>query len=320
MQQVIDRPFMLSEWIHVYPNEWGVEGPAVIGAYGMGLQGWDVSYMFQNRDNGGFSERIGRDRWDVTAPQVWGIFPAVARQVLRGDVAQSNVRAVRKVHVESMSQGKLGFQDKVIQAHDVKGFDSDKVPVAALAVARAVVEFTNGWQDTPSFNLEPYRREDVLLSSTGQLRWRPGKTKHDGYFVMNTPATKAVVGFADNQPQSLDEIKLTLQCPFAALYVTALGPDEDINQAKKLLVVALARARNTGMKLNDAEDKVLEQGMGPVLMEPVMARIEVSKPGTPTVHLLDHDGRRTGHALEYGGQGFVIDGARDRTPYYLVEY
>jgi hypothetical protein len=24
MQQVSDRPFMLSEWIHVAPTEWGV--------------------------------------------------------------------------------------------------------------------------------------------------------------------------------------------------------------------------------------------------------------------------------------------------------
>ncbi len=78
LQQCIDRPFMLSEWIHVFPNEWGVEGPALLGAYGCGLQGWDVSYLFQNRDSGGFSDRIGRDRWDVTAPQVLGVFPAVA--------------------------------------------------------------------------------------------------------------------------------------------------------------------------------------------------------------------------------------------------
>ncbi len=49
MEQVADRPFMLSEWIHVLPNEWGAEGVAVIGAYGLGLQGWDVSYLFQNK-------------------------------------------------------------------------------------------------------------------------------------------------------------------------------------------------------------------------------------------------------------------------------
>ncbi len=103
MQQVADRPFMLSEWIHVWPNEWGVEGPAIIAAYGMGLQGWDVSYMFQNRDNGQFSPVIGRDQWDVTAPQVLGLFPAVARQVHRGDVKESELTATRYVHVPSLA-------------------------------------------------------------------------------------------------------------------------------------------------------------------------------------------------------------------------
>ena len=93
MQQVTDRPFMLSEWIHVTPNEWGVEGPAIIGAYGMGLQGWDVSFLFQNSDDGGFRSVLNKDRWEATAPQIMGVFPAVARQVLRGDVTQANVRA-----------------------------------------------------------------------------------------------------------------------------------------------------------------------------------------------------------------------------------
>jgi len=320
MQQVTDRPFMLSEWIHVYPNEWGVEGPAIIGAYGMGLQGWDVSYMFQNRDQGGFSERIGRDQWDVTAPQIWGVFPAITRQVLRGDVTESRINAARKVHLNSMAEGRLGFQDQVVQQHDVKSFDSKQVPAESLAVARTVVEFTDTWQDTPTFDLDPYQRAGALHASTEQLRWYPGEAKHDGYFVMDTAATKAVVGFAENQSQPLGEVELTLQCPFAALYVTALGQDEDISNAKKLLVVALARARNTGMKLNDAEDKVLEKGAGPVLMEPVRARIKLARSGAPTVHVLDHDGRRTGRTLEVRDKGFTLEGAKDRTPYYLVTY
>ena len=141
MQQVADRPFMLSEWIHVTPNEWGVEGPAIIGAYGMGLQGWDVSYMFQNRDAGTFSEQIGRDRWDVTAPNVLGVFPAVARQVLRGDVKEAELLAPAYVHVPSFAEGKLGFDDKVTQQYDVKTFASDKVPAASLAVARCGVRY-----------------------------------------------------------------------------------------------------------------------------------------------------------------------------------
>jgi len=319
MQQVADRPFMLSEWIHVFPNEWGVEGPAIIGAYGMGLQGWDVSYMFQNRDGGVFSSRLG-DAWDVTAPQVLGIFPAVARHVLRGDVRESAVLATRYVHVPSLAEGKLGFDDTVGQQHDVKTFDSDKVPARTLAVARSVVEFTDAYRDTPAFDISKHETDGVLTSTTGQLRWAAGQRKLDGHFTIDTPATKAVVGFAEGQTFALGDVIIEPQCPFAAIYVTAQGRAEDIRSAKALLVVAIARARNTGMRISDDGTKLLDKGKGPILMEPVRATITLRRPGSPKVILLDHDGLPTNQALPIKNGAFRIDGATDKTPYYLVRY
>ena len=46
MVQVSDRPYAFSEWATVFPNEWVLESPTIIAAYGMGLQGWDASYQF----------------------------------------------------------------------------------------------------------------------------------------------------------------------------------------------------------------------------------------------------------------------------------
>jgi hypothetical protein len=318
MQQVVDRPFMLSEWIHVTPSEWGVEGPAIIGAYGMGLQGWDVSYMFQNRDRGGFSPKLG-EKWDVAAPQVMGVFPAVARQVLRGDVREADVLAPRHVHMASLEEGKLGFDDEVTHEHDVKTFDSVKVPALALAVARCVVEFTDSFRETPAFDLDKYAKEGVYASTTGQLRWRAGTGKLDGAFTMDTPATKAVVGFAKGRVCELGDVAITPQCRFGAVYVTARELDKDIASSANLLVVAVARARNTGMKVL-LDSRILQRGDAPVVMEPVKAQITIRKQGDPVVHVLDHDGCRTDKTLPVQNGTFTIDGARDRTPYYLVEY
>ena len=319
MQQVADRPFMLSEWIHVYPNEWGVEGPAIIGAYGLGLQGWDVSYLFQNRDNGGFLDHIGGGSWEVTAPQVLGAFPAVARQVLRGDVAQSELVATRNVHVPSLGEGKLGFDDKVTQQYDVKTFDSDKVPAQTLAVARSVVTFTDEYQPTAAFDISRFRQNGRYISSTGQLRWTEGSSKLDGHFTIDTEATKAVVGFAEGRRCELGDVSITPRCRFGAVYVTARGKDETIASSKNLLVVAMARARNTGMKVfNDS--RILKRGESPVLMEPVKATITIRKAGDPTVYLLDHDGCRTSATLPVSNGTFEIDGSRDETCYYLVSY
>jgi hypothetical protein len=320
MEQAANRPFMLSEWIHVSPNEWGVEGPAILGAYGMGLQGWDVSYMFQNRDDGRFSSRIGRDRWDVTAPQVLGAFPAVARQVLRGDVAPSELSATRYVHVPSLFQGKLGFEDSVGSLqYDVRTFDSDKVPSRALAVARCEVEFTDEFRVTPPLDLTPYVEGDETVSTTGQLRWREGKARHDGHFTINTPGTKAVVGFAEGRQTRLGEVTITPRSRFSAVYVTARGIDESIASGQHLLLVAMARARNSGMKVV-ADSRILQPGDAPVVLEPVKADIQLDRPGRFAVHVLDHNGRKTGRTLPVENGRFHIDGAQDRTPYYLIRY
>jgi hypothetical protein len=319
MQQVADRPFMLSEWIHVAPNEWGVEGPAVIGAYGMGLQGWDVSYMFQNRDAGRFSDRIGRERWDVTAPHVLGVFPAVARQVLRGDVEQAELLAPTYVHVPSLAEGKLGLDDKVAQQYDVKTFTSEQVPAVSLSVVRSAVEFTEEYRDTPAFDPQAYVKDGYCISATGQLRWKPGRSKLDGFFTINTAATKAVVGFAEGETCDLGTVAIRPACRYAAVYVTAKEPDRNLTDSDAILVVAVARARNTGMKVF-AENRIVERGESPVVMEPVKAKILIRREGNPAVHVLDQSGRKTGKTLPISEGVFEIDGVRDKTCYYLVLY
>ncbi len=321
LQQASDRPFMLSEWIHVFPSECGVEGPAILGAYGFGLQGWDVSYMFQNRDSGGFSDRIGRDQWDATAPQVLGIFPAVARQVLRGDVKESDLLAPLYVHVPSLAKVKLGFTDRTVQQYDVKSFDTDKVPARALAVARCAVEFTDQYRDTPAFDITPYEKDGFLTSSTNQLRWKEGSGgKLGGCFTTDTPGTKAVVGFAEGHECRLGDITITPQSSFAAIYVTAAEPNKDIRTSKKLLITAIARARNTGMKFNETEDELIDRGKPPILMEPVKATITIRKPGSPRLYPLNHDGLRTQMTLPIQDGTFTLDGTRDKTAYYLIEF
>jgi hypothetical protein len=318
MQQVADRPFMLSEWIHVFPNELGVEGPAILGAYGMGLQGWDASFMFQNRDNGAFSEKIGRDQWDVTAPQVLGVFPAVARHIHRGDVLESPTAAVRRVHMPSLFAGKLGFDDSVAQGYDDKELDSSTVSARSLAVTRSAVAFTDEYADTPAFDLKAHARNGQLVSSTSQLRWQEATAQTGGFFTLDTPGTKGVVGFAAGRKLELDGVTIEPQTPFAAIYVTARDRGQTIASARELLIVAIARARNTGMKFSPNGDRMLAPGKPPIVMEPVKARLTIRKPGATRVILLDHDGRITDKQIPLENGACHLDGARDQTPYYLV--
>jgi hypothetical protein len=55
-------------------------------------------------------------------------------------------------------------------------------------------------------------------------------------------------------------------------------------------------------------------------MEPVKATISLGRAGRPKVHLLSHDGLRTKTTLSIENGTVTLDTARDKTPYYLVEF
>jgi hypothetical protein len=321
LMQVVDAPFMLSEWIHVFPNEWYAEGPAITGAYGMGLNGWDVSYIFmcRNDDQSIFSPALGAP-WDATTPMILGTFPAVSRFVRRMDVRQAVTPATLNVCVPAFAGGRLGVDLKEEARYDFKSYSSTEIPNTALAVTRVAVKFTDTYQDTPKFDFAPYMDGPTYVSKTKQLRWTPapeGRSRA-GYFTMNTPATRAFVGFGDGvKAFDLGGVKLSPGKGFSAIYVTARSVSaKRIEDEKEILVVAMARGRNTGMKWNADETKVEDKGSGPIVLEPVKASITV--PGAVSVKLLDHDGRATEQTIAVEAGAFTIDGGRDRTPYYLI--
>jgi hypothetical protein len=248
------------------------------------------------------------------------VFPAVARHILRGDVRESPVVATRNVHFPSLFEGRIGFDDKVVQGYDQKELDSSKVPARALAVARSVVSFTPKYLETPTFSLKPYEQGGALVSATKELAWTESMESGSGFFTMNTTATKAVVGFAQGRKLALGSVTLEPLSRYGALYLTVRGPQGTIDTAKELLVVALGRARNTGQKFSPDGAAMLARGEGPVLMEPVNARLSLRRAGTPQVFALDHDGRLTPTTIAVKNGAIEIDGARDKTPYYLVRY
>lgn len=326
MQQVTDLPFSLSEWIHVFPNQWGGEGPAIIGAYGLGLQGWDISFMFQNGDNGGYNTVLGAQRWEVTAPQVMAPFAAIARQVRRMDVDQSEVVAAMNVDLASLHEGTQDFEDQVRQIYDIKVFDADKIPAQTLAVARTVVKFNQTPTPTETFHLESYRdAEGALISSNQQLRWMPGENAESGWFSINTPATQGVIGFAEGTRHELADTVIEPMSGYGLIYVTAHSQQGTLSTDKRLFISATARCHNDGMVYLDGE--MLDKGNitgrndpGPLYMEPVVAQITLKRPGNPTVYVCDHDGNRTGQTLPVQNGSFTIDGRETKTVYYEVMY
>ncbi len=319
MQQVAGRPFSVSEWMSVSPTEWQPAAAPIMGAYGMGLQGWDMSYFFAS-NAAGFTETLhfpGPKTFNNQTPTLIGIFPALSRMVRRGDVYEARVISRRPVHVPSLLEGEPGFTDRVAQSGDMKSFGGD-VPQSALAVGRVLVDFTESPEPFEPVNLEPYREGETLVSTTGQLRWTASGAERDGHVTINTPGTKGVVGFTGDESFALGNVTITPGEGFGVLFVSAAGRDETVTDDDRLLITVCARSRNTGMRLYAGH--ILKVGHAPIILEPVKARVTIDRPGTPTVYILDHDGRRTSRTVPVRNGTIEIDTARDKALYYEVVY
>jgi hypothetical protein len=320
LQQVVNRPFALSEWIHVYPNVYAAEGPAIVAVYGMGLQGWDASYEFQSqaarRNFGDIAGNFPWGVWEADVPTSQGQFPALARMIYRGDVKEADIISVRYVNPAEMAEGRFSFSDKVEQKGDVKTF-AGSVPPEALAAGRVVVEFTDKPKPPELPDMTRYRKGSVIKSETGQLAW---DTSGQGFFTVNTAGTKAVVGFTGGKEQTLGDVKVHIDSPFASLFLTALERRDDLATGKRALLTVMARTSNTGFTYFAPDNKVLNNGRAPILLEPVKATLTIAGRPIEAVNILDHDGRRTGRTLAVTDGQFTLDGAKDKAIYYEVVF
>lgn len=320
MQQVVDRPFSLSEWMSLIPNEWVVEGTPIIAIYGMGLQGWDASFHFAH-DEVEFTETLqkGHGVYNVTSPTQLGLYPVLARMVHRNDVAEAEVFSTRYVHIPSLRAGKLGFREEVVQGYDDKFITGD-VPSEALAKGRVVVEFADTFRDTGVVKVEALLepKETAIRSTTGELYWN---FQDQGFFTVDTPATQGVVGFGGGREHAFGDLRIELETPFAVALATALGPDESLATARRILLTTMARARNKGMVYSEDSSELLAVGEAPILLEPVRLWLSIDRPTTPTVHILDHDGHRTGQTVDlHKGNQWLLDSGTTNAIYYELEF
>ena len=323
MQQVGDRPFGLSEWAE--GHQWAGEQVPVIGVYGMGLQGWDLSAHF-----GSNSPTLGTGRGFSVSDHPMHIsqYPAMAMMLYRGDLEEGRDVAARRVSVPRLfSEGEVGFSENfsLLGGANIKEFSS-VVPQESLAAGRVVLDFVNGRVPEPvQSEVGEYLNEArrVVRSSTGQLVW---DYSGRGFFTVDTPGDQAVIGFCGGREHRLGDVTIVPETGYANIYISSLDPEEPIATANRLLVTCMARTLAEGTLIDNQSMSPIEGGDGPLLVEPVRATITIRRDEPCRLTPLDHLGRLRQDSAPVpvseagGGRRFDLDGARSRAFFYLVEF
>jgi hypothetical protein len=318
-QQVADRPFSLSEWITTYPSLYSAEGPLLVAAYGMGLQGWDASYQFQSTSDrpGNIVGELPYGIWNADAPNQLGQYPLLSRMVQRGDVREGPVLATRRVSSANLDSGLFDFTDTLVQDGDFKTF-SGTVPSELLAMGRSVVEFLPETKPSTPGDPAPYRNGGDIVSATGQLFWNAV----DRLVQVNTAGTQGMVGFGKGRRIALGDMIIQTTTEYALILAVALSPDKSLKTDDRVLVTLLARNANKGFRIFSLDQKtVVDNGSAPILVEPVRADITFPGRTIREVRVLDQDGMPTDRMLPVVDRHLAsFDTGRDRTIYYLVSF
>ncbi len=328
-QQVADRPFTFSEWAGGARVGETLDVP-LVAVYGLGLQGWDGSMQFAWDYPGALPYKHTGVNDTCNDFGAVSQYPALARLVRRGDVEEGAIVGARRISLPALKDtGYVGFieQFSLLGGANNKSFNA-AVPSAALAAGRVVLQYVDGPVDDPVIDRSaPYvsMQSQTIRSTTGQLVWdHSGR----GFFTVNTPGTKAVVGHCGERAQVLGEVVIEPATAFSVIYLSAPGKDETVATAQSLLITATARMVDRDTRCDDFSDRPLVAAphrTGPLVLEPVVATIGLKGERPCRVFALDHGGRKTDPAVEVpvkqtaDGCRFKLDGARYQTPYYLVE-
>jgi hypothetical protein len=269
-EQVLGLPMTVSEWNTCVPNQYSLEGPGLMAAYGL-LQGWDGPLEF-----GYFSPdwrgAMGPGSFDLfgNPPQILQ-FPAIAAMWHRQDVREADLVA------ESLYDPQSVF---------ALTEDRKPLPIAAALVGKVGYRFVQEPRQPVVKDISRYWDAKALTarSITGELTWNGS----DGVVTIDTPRTQAVIGFLGKARHAMRTATIESPTEFGAVYVTAMDGSEPVRSARRILVTAVGRAKNTGMEYEVASKtsrrggpqwRLKSVGQGPVLLESVTGRIEVQ-----TVH------------------------------------
>ena len=313
--QVEDRPFAITEWTVLPPNEWKAEIAPLFALYGMGLQGWDASYHFLNSHTRLGDGWPGLSSYCTDTPHYIGQFPALALAIHKGHIKEAPVAAARRLKTSDLFMGVDPLnQDFIGGGWDAKALKGNlATPTEVFGIGRVTVAFDGKKSAKADWDRYWDKGAKVVRSMTGDLTWDYGRR----IVTVHSKKTQGVIGFAGGTRHDLPGLTVTVDTPFVSMLFTPLD-DKDLKFSKHILITALARDKQTGTTYGDDGKRLDVVGGPPLLLEPVKATITLKGLRPKQVNVLDFFGVPTGKKVKLSGATFTIDGTH-RTYYYEVK-
>ncbi len=308
--KVEGKPFIVTEWNDCYPDEYRAEGPLLMSAYGS-LQDWDGMLQFDYAlDQTG---SVKMTPFDInTRPDDLALYQAAALIYRRAYLEPAPARVIQPVPVRD------GLVAQNLNPDQDLYFTQPWLPYAVRLAKDFCPAGSCPKPDLAAVAALNDTAHHAIRSSSGQLSLDYGR----GILTLDSPRARGWVGDLGGLDLKAGGLsaRVSARDPWAALVLVSLD-GKDLKDSGRMVLVAVARAENTGQVWNPWRTGLDQSGRTPVLMQGVEAGVTLLSSRRLTVRPLDSDGG-TGAPLpsssRANGLGFSISRAY-RTSYYLVQ-
>ncbi|MBC8145577.1 MAG: hypothetical protein H7X80_08315, partial [bacterium] len=300
-----------------FPNRYLAESMTVLHSYAL-HQGWDA-IIYDTWADDEWSDTLAiigtTESYEVAKHPVFNaMMPALSQMFRKGLVAPAT-NTIRLQHTRKQIAHSPRFA-YTMGRHALPGY----IPNWAMAVNRIVQDSMNASAFTQSNDISfPAILDDEAMSDTRELRWE----FNEGVLSVNTPRVQGATGhISRSSGVSLDKLDIDVLSgnETATVLWVAMDSLRTLDDDGRSFLVVTSRTEVSGSVWRDSAD-ILSWGTGPMVVEPVRARLSFSF--DDAVHLwitpLDSSGAATDKRfLIRGDSSIVIDQTQTKTQWYEV--
>jgi hypothetical protein len=263
--RVAGKPFTVTEYNHAAPNEWQAECVPMIASFAA-AQDWDGVFLFDYVADDQYERTHTNGYFDIEGnPLKMAAIPLAARLFIGGAVPPFAGRHV----VAPTRDAMLDTASRYYYTLWPFLRDRQQVDWPIALREQLSIQFENDKTvATPGSGPQP----SIIWTSSGP-------DSGTGHYVAGAPGAFVFAGFASGEfPIRAGSVSIEkLETPFATIIVAPADPSKDLASADRLLVCAIARGSNSGMKWDAARRSVsMQWGNAPSLVEIVHATLAIT--------------------------------------------
>ncbi|HEX8237965.1 MAG TPA: carbohydrate binding domain-containing protein [Abditibacteriaceae bacterium] len=290
------KPFVISEWNSGQPNDFGAESLLMAAAYAA-WQDWAAVYVFDYHSSGTYDRNRFENFFSIdthavkmaTAPAAALLYrrrnatstqvstpatiPVNTQATMPGDLAVAQDTITLTLPRELLWQEVAGFPAGPTAAPAVKTWRDAGAARSASLLGKTYVTFGKGL--FPTTTRASLNEPRTLNSDTQQITWQ----KNPGLFLVDTPRSKAAIGFLGDRTTDLGELRVKMP-PSAnnwATFTLSSMDGSEISRSRSLVLIAAGKAENFDMGWNADRSSVgNEWGRGPTQVEAIVAEVQVA--------------------------------------------